>query len=254
MRVCRLSSMMLVLAGVVLAQDDPIQKETLRLQGLADKERTALQAEKARHEEWKRQNTARLAQMRLEIDRLRHEGDSLHRIASSTRIPVRAVASTPVSPSATAEVKRKAFAQDLATFVETLLPRLQDEPSVELRTRALQELARGLRAGTLSPEEGIGQLFDQLSELVDEGSRLAAEPGSYTTASGVAVRGTWIRAGGLLQGFANADGSFAALKLRGQTQWNELTDARERMALSRSARVLLGQERGLVALPLKAKP
>ena len=225
----------------------------MRLQGLAEKERSALQAENARHEEWKRQNAARIAQMRQEIARLRKESDSLKLVASNTHVPVH-VLSTPVSPSASADVKRKAFAQDLASFVESLLPRLKSEPSSEVRTRTFQELAQGLRAGTLSPEEGIGQLFDQISEIVDEGGRLHAEPGSYTAAAGNAVRGTWIRAGGVLEGFSNADGSFAALRLRGQTQWSELTDTRERQALARTARVLLGQERGLVELPLKAKP
>lgn len=239
------------MAGVSLAQEDPTQKETLRLQALADKERTSLQAEKARHEEWKRQNSARLAQMRQEILRLRNEADSLKQVAARTHVPVRAI-STPVSPTATAEVRRKAFGQDLAAFVESLIPRLQGEPASQMRVRAFQELSQGLRAGNLSPEEGIGQLFDQLSEIVDEGGRLRAEPGSYTAQNGSAVRGTWIHAGGMLEGFANADGSFAALRLRGQTQWTELSESAERQALARSARILLGQERGLVELPLKA--
>jgi hypothetical protein len=244
---------LLALAGVSLAQEDPTQKETLRLQALTDKERSSLQAENARHEEWKRQNTARTGQMRQEIQRLRKEADSLKLIAANTHVPVRTI-STPVSPTATAEVRRKAFSQDLAAFVETLLPRFKNEPASEMRIRAFQELAQGLRSGSLSPEEGVGQLFDQLSEIVDEGGRLRAEPGSYTAQNGSAVRGTWIHAGGMLEGFANADGSFAALRLRGQSQWTELSESAERQALARSARILLGQERGLVELPLKAAP
>ena len=253
MRLCRLSSPVLALAAMSFAQDDQTQKETLRLQALADKERAALVAENARHEEWKRQNASRMAQMRQEAASLRRETDSLRQVAASSHVPVRPVA-TPVPAGAGAEVRRKAFALDLANYVESLAPRLKDEPSADVRTRTFQELAAGLRKETLTPEEGVGQLFDQLSEIVDEGGRLHAEPGSYTSAAGNAVRGTWIRAGGLLEAFANADGSFAAMRLHGQTAWTELTDLPQREAMARSARVLLGQERGLIALPLKANP
>lgn len=240
----------LVLASSGLyAQEDPTQKETLRLQALADKERTSLNAENARHEEWKRQHQARLAQMRKEIAQLVRQGDSLRVVASKAPQPKAPVAAPPPAGSQ-AEAKRKAFTAELATLVESLSPRLSEELDPDARTRALQELAKGLRNGNITPEDGVGQLFDQLSELVDEGSRIHSEAGSYTCKSGQILRGTYIHAGGLLNAFVDREGSFAAVRHRGEPTWTELSEPATLSALAQSARVLTGQEKGLVHLPL----
>ncbi len=134
------------------AQDDPVQKETLRLQGLSEREKASIVQESTRHAEWKRQQDARLASMRQEISRMRRETDSLKALAS------RAPATRPTAPvvraasGSRAEAERKAFAAELATLIETsVLPRLESELSPELHRRPLQELVRGLRGGSVSP-------------------------------------------------------------------------------------------------------
>jgi hypothetical protein len=249
MRLSRLFFATLLVSSCLWAQEDPTQKETLRLQALADKERASLNAENARHEEWKRQHQVRLSQMRKEIAQLQKQSDSLKVIASKTPAPIKPTAIAPPAGSL-AEAKRKAFAAELATLVESLLPRVSEELDPDSRTRALQELSKGLRNGSISPEDGIGQLFDQFSELIDEGSRIRSEAGSYTSKSGQILRGTYIHAGGLLNAFVDREGSFAAMRHRGEPTWTEISDAPTLGALAQSAKVLTGQEKGLIHLPL----
>jgi len=241
-----------VIALAAWAQDDPTQKETLRLQALSDKERAALSQENARHAEWKRQQQARLQQMRQEIARLHREADSLKNLAAKTPT-AKPVPVVKVAPGSPAEARRKAFAGELATLIEsTIQPRLESELAPDVHRRALTELARGIRGGSVTPEEGVGQLFDQLSELVEEGGRVHAEPGSYQTAAGRAVRGTYLHAGGVLDAFTDRAGSFAAIRRRGESSWTEVSDLATREALARASRTLAGEEKGLLALPLGA--
>ncbi len=81
---------------------------------------------------------------------------------------------------------------------------------------------------------------------------MRTEPGTYKSAAGMAVRGSYVHAGGVLDAFANGTGTFAAIRRRGEAGWTEVSDPATRQALARAARVMDGSDKGLVALPLGA--
>lgn len=235
--VCR-SALILIAFGAVLASAqtaDDVVRETQRLRTQIEQEKRLASADSARQAEWRRQGRERLESMRAEAARLAHERDSL-RSFIDRRI------SAPPPPPATASgaARRKAFAGAVAARIDAFLPRLKESPESDASRTDLEALSRSLKAGTADAGEGLSRLFDAWAEGVDAAGRLSARPGTHTTATGRAVRGTYLSAGGLLEAFVDNQGEFATMRPRGSSSWSDVLDPKVALALRDAADKVAG--------------
>lgn len=214
-------------------------------------ERQAYLAEAARKTASEASAKARLAEMREQTRRARRESDSLKALLAAQARPGRSLAE---------EQKRlqewnRRFAAALAGYLDTVLSRLSREELPDYaapKERALKDLARGLRTGVVPPEQGLGQAFDHLSEILGWGAKCEAVAGSYTTAAGAPLNGFYVRVGGVFEAFVTEDGKTGAYRLKDVSgwQWKETLTAERRDNLLRMARMLTaGEQPGFVPVP-----
>lgn len=237
-----------LLPGGVSAQSaDDVAREIQRLRAQIAQERKSIAQDSARHAEWRSQSKARLASMRADAQRLARERDSLRQLLDRANRP-KPPAPPPVTPAA---ARKKAFSEALAREIDNTIPLLSQEldGGLELRDQ-WGRLSKGLRAGTEDPGEALARFLDDLSERVDLGSRIAARPGTYTDATGRALRGTFIDVGGGLQAFVDREGGKAALRTRGESSLRDVSNPVLVASLAEAARILGGErEPGWIFLP-----
>ena len=235
---CRTALLFLAcVAGLATAQTaDDVSRETQRLKAQTDQERRLASADSARQAEWRRQGKERLAAMRAEATRLARERDSLRRF-----IDRKLTAPPPPPPTAAGAVRRKAFAAAVAARIDALLPHLAGTPEVAGSRSDLESLSRSLKAGTADASEGLARLFDAWAEGLDASSRLSARPGTHTTATGRAMRGTFLSVGSHLEAFVDLSGEYATLRPRGTTTWSESTDPLLLASLRSAAETVTGK-------------
>ena len=112
-------------------------------------------------------------------------------------------------------------------------------------------MSKGLRNGSEDPAEALARFLDDVSERIDMGSRISSHPGTFTDASGKALRGTFLDVGGSMQVFVDRDGANAATRFRGESALKQVVNPSEVAALAKAARILSGEgEPGWVFLPL----
>lgn len=212
-------ALLLALSGVVVVSAqtaDDVVRETQRLKSQIEQERRLFAADSARQAEWRRQGRERLASMRGEAARLGRERDSLR-----SWVDRRLHAPPPPPPTAGAAARRKAFASLVASRIDAALPLIAKSGEGAASRADLESLSRSLKAGTGDAAEGLSRLFDAWAEAIDGASHVSARSGTHTTASGRAVRGTFITLGGLLEAFVDNQGDFACLRPQGNAAWNE---------------------------------
>jgi hypothetical protein len=113
-------------------------------------------------------------------------------------------------------------------------------------------LSRGLRTGVISPEEGLGQLLDQLSGIIDLGRKVESRPGAYTTLAGRPVDGFYVSAAGVFEAFVSKDGAVGAYRRKSENgwEWKESLPSERRENLLKISRMLQGgEEPGFVSIP-----
>lgn len=236
--VCRTALLLLACAaGLAIAQTaDDVVRETQRLKAQIDQERRLASADSARQAEWRRQGKGRLAAMRAEATRLARERDSLRRF-----IDRKLTAPPPPPPTAAGAVQRKAFAAAVASRIDALLPKLPNSPEVAASRADLEALSRSLKSGKTDAAEGLSRLFDAWAEGLDASSRLLARPGTHTTSTGRAVRGTYLTVGSHLEAFVDQAGEFATLRPRGASAWQDVADPRIASSLRAAAETVSGR-------------
>jgi|GEM_PF-1072672 len=228
-----------------------LQRQLEQLQRDVDAERQLHDADLARHKAWEASAKSQLADTRSQARRARLEADSLERVLKTYGSPTQNRA----EEQAKAKKEADAFAAALADQADAVLAKVLREELpdfAESRERALRDLSRGLRTGVIAPEEGLGQLFDQLSAIIEYGRKAEARPGTYTTRDGRPVDGQYVAVGGIFEGFVSADGAVAAYRTKTDKgwQWNESLPAERRENLLKMARMLQGSEEpGFVAVP-----
>lgn len=235
---CRTALLLLACAaGLATAQTaDDVSRETQRLRAQTDQEKRLASADSARQAEWRRQGKERLAAMRAEATRLARERDSLRRF-----IDRKLTAPPPPPPTAAGAVRRKAFAAAVAARIDALLPHLAGAPEAAASRADLEALSRALKAGNADASEGLARLFDAWAEGLDATSRLSARPGTHTTATGRAVRGTYLSVGGHVEAFVDLSGEFATLRPRGSGTWQDATDPMLVSSLRTAAETVSGK-------------
>lgn len=235
---CRTALLLLACAaGLATAQTaDDVSRETQRLKAQTDQERRLASADSARQAEWRRQGKERLAAMRSEATRLARERDSLRRF-----IDRKLTAPPPPPPTAAGAVRRKAFAAAVATRIDALLPHLAGSPEAAASRSDLEALSRSLKSGSADASEGLARLFDAWAEGIDASSRLSARPGTHTTSTGRAVRGTYLSVGGHVEAFVDLPGEFATLRPHGSTTWTDATDPQLLASLRSAAETVTGK-------------
>jgi hypothetical protein len=228
-----------------------LQRQLEQLQRDVDAERQLHEADLARHKAWEASAKSQLTDTRTQARRARAEADSLERVLKTYGNPTQNRA----EEQAKAKKEADAFAAVLADQADAVLAKVLREELpdfAESRERALRDLSRGLRSGVIAPEDGLGQLFDQLSAIIEYGRKAEARPGTYTTRDGRPVDGQYVAVGGIFEGFVSADGVVAAYRTKGEKgwQWNESLPAERRENLLKMARMLQGSEdAGFVAVP-----
>jgi hypothetical protein len=228
-----------------------LQRQIDQLQRDVDAERQLHDADLTRHKAWEASAKAQLADTRSQARRARAEADSLDRILKSLGSPTQNRAEELLK----AKKEGEAFAASLADQADAVLAKVVREELpdfAESRERALRDLSRGLRTGVISPEEGLGQLLDQLSSIIDYGRKAEVRPGAYTTLAGRPVEGHYVAVGGVFEGFISTDGSLGAYRRKSDKgwEWSESLPAERRENLMKMSRMLQGsQEPGFVAVP-----
>ena len=120
------------------------------------------------------------------------------------------------------------------------------------KERSLRDLSRGLRTGVIPPDQGLGQAFDHLSEILSWAGKVEAVAGSYTSLAGAPLNGFYVRVGGVFEGFVTGDGKTGAYRLHDDKgwQWKESLTADRRENLLKIARMATaGEQPGFVAIP-----
>ncbi len=244
-----LASFGFLLAGEATAQTaDDVAREVQRLRVQIDQERKSMAQDSARQAEWRSQSKSRVASMRSETKRLAVERDSLRQVLDRGSKP-KAPAAPPVTP---AVARKKAFCEILAREIDKTIPLLAKEldGGAELGEQ-WSHLSKGLRNGSEDPSEALARFLDDLSERIDLGSRISNHAGTFTDATGKALRGTFLDVGASLQIFVDRDGAKAAIRLRGERALHEVEPSDQVAALAKASRILVGQgEPGWIFLPV----
>lgn len=235
----------------VFADLSQVQKQIDALQRELESERQMYQAELSRKAAAEQGSKARLVEMRMQIQRAKREVDSLKALLAATAKP----GHNQVAEQQRLQEWNKRFAQALAERIDSALAKLVREelPAyAEPKERALKDLARGLRTGVINPDQGLGQAFDHLSEIIAWGSKCEAVVGSYTSLAGAPLNGFYVRVGGVFEGFVTEDGKIGAYRLKDESgwQWKESLTAERRENLLKIARMSLsGEQPGFVPVP-----
>jgi hypothetical protein len=244
----------LLLAHPALAGLPEVQRRIDALEREIGTERRMLETEAARKAAGEKSALARLADMREQTRRARREADSLKQVLAAQ--------ARPGQNQADEQKRLKAwndrFAHALADRVDAVLAKLEREELphyAEPKQRALKDLSRGLRTGVIPPDQGLGQAFDHLSEIIGWASKVEAVAGSYTTLAGAPANGFFVRVGGAFEGFVTEDGKLGAYRMKGMKdsegwQWKESLTAERRDNLLRIARMTTaGEQPGFVPVP-----
>jgi len=241
----------LLLAAPLFADLAQVQRQIEALQREVDSERNMYQAEASRLSAGEKASRARLEDMRLQTRRARHEADSLRRVLAAQVRP---------GQSQAAEQKRlqdwnRRFALALADLVDSTLEKLVREELphyAEPKERSLIDLSRGLRTGVVTPDQGLGQAFDHLSEIVAWSGKVEATAGSYTSQAGAPLNGFYVRVGGVFEGFVTEDGKTGAYRMKDAEGWKwkeSLTSDRRDNLLKIARMTLSGEQPGFVSVP-----
>lgn len=241
----------LILAAPLMADLAQIQRQTDALQREIESERQMYQTEAARNKAAESGTRTRLDDMRSQTQRARREADSLKKVLAAQGRP---------GHSQAAEQKRiqdwnKRFANALADQVDAVLAKLtREELPVyrEPKERSLKDLSRGLRTGVIPPDQGLGQAFDHLSEILAWSGKVEAVAGSYTNLAGAPLNGFFVRVGGVFEGFVTEDGKTGAYRIKDENgwQWKESLTADRRDNLLKIARMATaGEQPGFVSIP-----
>jgi len=228
-----------------------LQRQIDQLQRDVDAERQLHEADLARHKAWDASAKNQLADTRVQARRARAEADSLGRVLKALGSPTQNRA----EELQKAKKEGEAFAAALADQADAVLAKVLREelPAfAEARERPLRDLSRGLRTGVIPPEEGLGQLLDQLSAIIEYGRKAEVRPGTYTTIAGRPVDGHFVAVGGIYEGFISTDGALTAYRRKSDKgwEWSESLPADRRDNLLKMARMLQGSEEpGFVPVP-----
>lgn len=241
----------LLYAAPIAADLPQIQRQIEVVQRELESERQMYQTEQARKTSSDQGSKSRLEEMRGQAQRARREADSLKRVLVAQGRPGQSQAA---EQQKLQEWNRR-FAHALADRVDSVLVKLGREELpyyAEPKERALKDLSRGLRTGVVTPDLGLGQAFDHLSEILAWGSKAEAVAGSYTTFAGAPLNGFYIRVGGVFEGFVTEDGKTGAYRIKDGHgwQWKETLTAERRENLIKIARMSLsGAQPGFVPVP-----
>lgn len=228
-----------------------LQRQIEQLQRDVDAERQLHDADLARHKAWEASAKGQLTDTRAQARRARGEADSLARVLKALGSPTQNRA----EDMQAAKKEADAFAAALADQADAVLAKVLREELPDFaasRERALRDLARGLRTGVIAPEEGLGQLLDQLSAVIEYGRKAEVRPGTYTTIAGRPVEGHFVAVGGIYEGFISADGAVGAYRRKTENgwEWSESLPADRRENLLKMSRMLQGSEEpGFVPVP-----
>ena len=228
-----------------------LQRQIDQLQRDVDAERQMYEADLARQKAWESASAGQLEDTRRQARRARAEADSLSRVLRSLGSPTQNRA----EENARAKQEAEAFARALADQTDAVLAKVLREELPEFaesRERPLRDLARGLRTGVIPPDQGLGQLLDQLSAIIEYGRKAEARPGTYTTLDGRPVEGHFIAVAGVFEGFVTTDGALGAVRRRTDAgwTWNESLPAERRENLLKIAHMLQGSvEPSFVPVP-----
>jgi hypothetical protein len=249
-----LAACLAVVAPAAFAADADLarlQRQIDQLQRDVDAERQLHEADLARQKAWDASAREQLADTRAQARRARVEADSLNRALKALGSPTQNRA----EETKAAKREADALAAALADQADAVLAKVLREELPDFavaRERTLRDLSRGLRSGVIPPEEGLGQLLDQLSGIIDYGRKAEARPGAYTTLAGRPVDGTFVAVGGVFEAFISTDGSVGAYRRKTDAgwEWKESLPAERRENLQKVARMLQGGlEPGFVSIP-----
>jgi Protein of unknown function (DUF3450) len=228
-----------------------VQRQIETLQRELESERQMYQAEVSRKASAENGSKSRLTEMRTQIQRARREADSLKLVLEAKGRP----GQTQAAEQQKLQEWNRSFAHALAEQVDSVLAKLAREELpyyAEPKERALKDLSRGLRTGVISPDQGLGQAFDHLSEILAWGSKCEAVAGSYITSAGAPLNGFYVRVGGVFEGFVTEDGKTGAYRIKDDHgwQWKESLTAERRENLLKMARMSIsGEQPGFVPVP-----
>ncbi len=232
---------------------EEIQAKIAQVEREIESERQLLQAETSRSESWSVASEERLSNLRAQSLRAWREADSL---AKEKDFLIRQREGVKGRQQHIDQVL-ESLAARIADQVDSVAAQVEREelPSIaEVKSKELRDISRGLRAGLLKPEEGLGRALDQVGDIIDHGSKVSATPGPFQTAEGLTLAGQYVRAGGLFEGFVSDDGAFGAYRRRsadGTWEWRETLTADRRRQLQKVVAMLKeGDEPGFVTLPL----
>ncbi len=220
-----------------------LQRQIEQLQRDVDAERQLHDADQQRHQAWVANSRNQLNDMRGQARRARAEADSLGKVLAALGSPTQNRA----AELQAARREGEAFARAVADHADRVLEKVlrQELPDFAAsRERSLRDLSRGLRTGVIASEDGLGQLLDQLSAIIEYGRKAEVRPGTYTTRAGRPVEGHFVAVGGVYEGFISADGAVGAYRRRTENgwEWNESLPSDRRDNLLRMARMLQGSE------------
>lgn len=241
----------LLLALPTLADIAQVQRQIETVQRELETERQMYQAELSRKSAAEQGSKGRLEEMRVQTRRARQEADSLKRVLAAQARPMQSHAE---------EQKRlqewnKRFSAALADRIDAVLAKLVREELphyAEPKERALKDLSRGLRTGVVAPDQGLGQAFDHLSEILGWSGKVEAVAGTYTNAAGAPLNGFFVRVGGVFEGFVTTDGKLGAYRLKDEKGWlwKETLSVERRENLLKIARMATaGEQPGFVPVP-----
>lgn len=241
----------LFLAAPLFADLAQVQRQIEALHREIESERNMYQTEISRLSTGEKTSRARLDDMRVQTRRARQEADSLRKLLAAQTRP---------GQSQVIEQKRlqdwnRRFSLALADLVDSALTKVVREELpyyAEPKERSLTDLSRGLRTGVVPPDQGLGQAFDHLSEIVSWAGKVEAVAGSYTSLAGAPLNGFFVRVGGVFEGFVTEDGKVGAYRMKDAEGWKwkeSLTSDRRDNLLKIARMTLSGEQPGFVSVP-----
>ena len=239
------------LAVPAMADLASVRRQIESLERDIETERQMYHSELGRKTAGEQGSRARLADMRDQTRRARREADSLRALLAAQGRPGQGQA----EEQKRLQAWNRSFAEALAGQVDAVLLKLSREELpyyAEPKERALKDLARGLRTGVVPPDQGLGQAFDHLSEILGWAGKVEAAAGSYTTLAGAPLNGWYVRVGGVFEGFVTEDGKTGAYRFKDERGWHwkeSLTVERRDNLLKIVRMATAGEQPGFVPIP-----